>query len=65
MDAIKKFLPQNFNDFMAIILITLIVILWILQGSSRMSFPTEVNGGLLVTFTLVVQYYFRKKTGGD
>lgn len=60
-DVIKRFFPQNFNDSLALILIILISILWILQGSAKMSFPTEVNGGLLVTFTLVVQYYFSSR----
>ncbi len=57
----KKFLPQNFNDFLCLVLILLIVALWILTGLKTLELPAEVTGALIVTWTLLVQYYFRKK----
>lgn len=61
----SKFLPQNFNDFLALILIILIVTLWIVQGCFKVNLREDVNGALVVIFTLVVQYYYRKKEGGS
>lgn len=60
----KKFIPQTFNDFLAIILIVGIAVLWGLQGKGLMTFPAEVNGGLIVTWTLIIQYYYRKGPPG-
>ncbi len=56
LDIIKKFVPQNFNDLLAVMLIVGIILLWVFA-----TLPTEVNGALIVTWTLIVQYYFRKK----
>ncbi len=56
----KNFKPQNFNDLLALILIFLIPAIWITQGCGKVTMPTEVNGGLLVTWTLIIQFYFRK-----
>jgi hypothetical protein len=61
----SKFLPQNFNDFLALILIILIPLMWALQGANKLSFPTEVNGGLLVTWTLIIQFYYRRTPPKD
>jgi hypothetical protein len=58
--AIAKFLPQNFNDFLCLVLILLIVALWILQACNKVTLPSEVTGALIVTWSLLVQYYFRK-----
>ena len=56
--------PQNFNDLLALILIFIIPTLWALQGAEALTFPPEVNGGLLVTWSLIIQYYFRKSPPG-
>jgi len=56
----SKFIPQNYNDFLALILVILIVALWLLQGASKVILRDDVNGALTVIFTLVVQYYFRR-----
>jgi hypothetical protein len=58
---LKKFMPQSFNDFLCLVLIALIVTLWILTGTQTLELPAEVTGVLIVTWTLLVQYYFRKK----
>jgi hypothetical protein len=57
----KKLLPKNFNDTLCLILIFLIVALWILTGSNILKLSAEVTGALIVTWTLLIQYYFRKK----
>jgi hypothetical protein len=60
LEVIQRFLPNNFNDFLALILILLISALWIFQGEKAISLRDDVNGALVVIFTLVVQYYFRR-----
>lgn len=56
-----RFLPQSFNDLLCLMLITIIMGLWILLGLNIIDLPSEVTGALIVTWTLLVQYYFRKK----
>jgi len=56
-----KFLPQTFNDLLCLVLITLIGGLWVLMGLGLLELPPEVTGALIVTWTLLVQFYFRKK----
>ena len=51
-----KFLPQNFNDVLAWYLLTLIVTLWVVQGCDYITLRDDVNGALVVLFTLVVQF---------
>ncbi len=58
-----KFLPQTFNDFLALIFIFGIIVLWIVQGLGKINLSPEVTGALIVTWSLIVQYYFRKKSG--
>jgi hypothetical protein len=61
----NKFMPQCFNDFLCLVLIALIVGLWALTGRKTLELPAEVTGALIVTWTLLVQYYFRKKQSGS
>lgn len=56
----KNFIPQNFNDFLALLLILGIVAVWVMQGCEKVKLPAEVIGALIATWTMVVQYYFRK-----
>jgi hypothetical protein len=58
-----KFVPQNFNDLLCLVLVALIMTLWILSGLKVLELPSEVTGALIVTWTILVQYYFRKKNG--
>jgi hypothetical protein len=60
---VKGFSPRNFNDVLCLILILLIVTFWFLTGLKVLELPAEVTGALIVTWTLLVQYYFRKKPG--
>jgi len=61
----SKFLPQNFNDFLCLVLIAAIVSLWILQGINKLELPSEVTGALIVTWSLLVQFYYRKSKGDN
>lgn len=54
---------RNFNDRLAIIILGLIVSLWI--ATCWLCLPESVIGATIVAFTLVIQFYFRKKSGGD
>jgi hypothetical protein len=58
---LKKIIPQSFNDLLCLALVCLIAALWILSGLKTLELPSEINGALIVTWTLMVQYYFRKK----
>jgi hypothetical protein len=55
-----KFIPQNFNDLLALGALFIIPTLWILQGKDIIDVQPEVTGALIVTWSLIFQYYFRK-----
>jgi hypothetical protein len=57
----KNIFPQSFNDLLCLVLIILIAALWILTGLKVLELSAEVTGALIVTWTLLIQYYFRKK----
>jgi hypothetical protein len=57
----NRFIPQNFNDLLALVLIAGIMVIWILTARDIICLPAEVVGALIATWTLIVQYYFRKK----
>ena len=56
----SKLIPQNFNDLLALVLVLLIPLLWILAGRGVIILPPEVLGALIVTWSLLIQYYYRK-----
>jgi len=49
---------RRINDVLAIMLILLIPGLWL--TNKWIELPGEVMGALIATWTLVIQYYFRK-----
>jgi len=61
----SKFKPQNFNDLLALILVFLIPALWVIQGFGIITLPTEVTGALIVTWSLFLQFYYRKAQSED
>jgi hypothetical protein len=65
VEMVKKFAPQNFNDLLATGAIIIIPALWVLQGLKVVDLPPEVTGALIVTWSLIVQFYFRKAQGGE
>lgn len=52
---------KSFNDRLALVLIFLIPALWVLQGWGKVALAPEVVGALIATWTLIIQFYFRKK----
>ena len=55
-----------FRDIFAVIINTLILLLWGLQAANVIgSLPGDVNGALTAAFILIIQFYFRKKPYGE
>lgn len=48
---------KTFNDRLAILLLVIIPVIWLQKWVDT---PDTVNGALIATWTMVVQYYFRK-----
>ena len=56
---IKKF---KFNDLLALcILVVIIPGIWITLGCGLLTLPGEIVGATIVGWSLVLQYYFRRK----
>lgn len=53
--------PQNWNDILALLLLFLIPTLWVLYGRGMVDLNESVSGALIVTWTMVIQYYFRRQ----
>ena len=51
---------SKFNDTLALIVISVIVLLWGLHGYGLLKLPGEVIGATIMGFTLVIQFYYRK-----
>ena len=55
---------KGINDLLALLVTVLVFpVLWVLDGRGVISLPGEVLGATIAAFTLIVQYYFRKKAG--
>ena len=52
---------KTFNDRLALLLIVLIPVLWFLTGYGIIKLAPEVTGALIATWTLVIQFYFRRQ----
>ena len=52
--------PKSWNDILALLLLVVIPLLWGLQGLKVIALAGEVTGALIATWTMVVQYYFRR-----
>mgnify|MGYP000097142512 CR=1 FL=1 len=56
----------KFRDLLAVVVQGEIVAFWILQGLGILkNIPSEINGALIAVFTLIMQFYFRKKPRGE
>lgn len=51
---------RTFNDRLAVMLLALIVALWVLSARGWIELPPEVTGALIMTWGLLIQYYFRR-----
>jgi len=59
-----KFTPQTFNDLLALILMVVVVPgLWVAIGLKCLEIPDVLTGATIPVWTLIAQYYFRKKEG--
>ena len=52
---------ERFNDTLALVLTSVVAILWFLHGEGWINLPGEVIGASIMIMTLVTQFYFRKK----
>lgn len=53
---------MNFRDGLAVMMEGGILVFWGIQGYGIIqNIPGEVNGALIAVFTLVAQFYYRKK----
>jgi hypothetical protein len=56
-----KFIPQTFNDFLAILAMIIVFPgLWICQGRGLINLPEGIIGATIAIETLIAQFYFRK-----
>ena len=63
MDWLNKVLGWiTWNDRLSILILLSIIGLWVCDGR-WIALNGEVKGALIATFTLIVQYYFRKAPG--
>jgi hypothetical protein len=54
---------KRINDLLALLILVFIFpALWIMDGRGIIQLSGEVMGAMIAAFTLIVQYYFRKKT---
>lgn len=60
LNLLSKLIPQNFNDSLALVLVFGVIIMWVLTGLAIVILPDTVLGATIATWTLVVQFYFRK-----
>ena len=56
---------KTFRNLLALILMLIIVAMWAVQGLGIISMPGEVVGASIAVWTLVAQFYFRKKGESD
>lgn len=59
----SKFLPNNFNDALCVVLMTMIFMMWMLDAAFKQFTPDDkVMGATIAFFTMIGQYYYRKKS---
>ena len=57
----KQFIPQSFNDFLAILLGVIVIPgIWIAQGVCAVALPEGIIGASIAIETLIAQFYYRK-----
>ena len=53
--------PQNWNDVLAMTFGLVILTTWVLAGCGFVCLPDIILGATISAFTLIIQYYFRRK----
>jgi len=51
-------------DVLSVLVLVLCLGLWLADGLKLAAINPQVLGGTIAAFTLVIQFYFRKKPGG-
>lgn len=54
---------KDFNDWLALMLFLIIPTLWFLDGFKVISLNGEVLGATIMGWTMVLQFYYRKRKG--
>lgn len=58
-------LIKDVNDILALVLLVLVIPgLWILDGRQIVNLAGEVLGATIAVWTLIAQYYFRRRPAG-
>lgn len=57
--------PNSWNDVLALLLLVIIPALWVLDRLLVFELSGEIIGALIATWTLIVQFYFRKAPPND
>ncbi|HEY4712133.1 MAG TPA: hypothetical protein VIH69_05605 [Dehalococcoidia bacterium] len=52
---------KDFNDYLALILMFVIPLLWVFQGLTWITLEGEIIGATIMGWTLVLQFYYRKR----
>jgi len=60
LKGVARFVPQNFNDTLALLLLIGLPVMWVAGSHFKLKLPGEIIGVTIAAFTLVVQFYFRK-----
>lgn len=60
LKIMDRWMPRNWNDVLALVLLFVIPALWVLQGLKTLELVGEVIGATIMGWTLVLQYYFRR-----
>ena len=51
---------RNWNDQLSLLVMGAILVMWGISGAGWITLPAEVTGALIVVFTLIAQFYFRR-----
>ena len=60
---VARFMPQNFNDLLCLLILAFLFALWFLDGLKTITLNPEVLGASIAFFTIVGQFYYRKAKG--
>ena len=52
---------KTWNDRLALLLLLVIPLLWLASGRELITLAPEVTGALIVTWTMIIQFYFRRQ----
>ena len=58
---LSRLLPNNWNDTLSLILVIIIPTLWIFDGMGAIEIKPEVAGALIVSWSLLLQFYYRQR----